>query len=251
MTRKHRNRIIIGDALDELKKIGDNYFDLIIADPPFNKGKNYIGGICDNFPEEEYYEYHEKIIRHCFRILKPTGCIYWYINSYHLGKFQTIMQKYGVWQNTIVWHYTNPTPDKKRYPKTWSAFLFFSKTNNFYFNSELKLGKSFCTNLNFIKDDKIRLYDLWWDISKLVSGFLAQKECIFDGDKRACLYQLPEELIKRIILTSSKDDGTILDLFSHSGTTSYCAKLLERNWMAIEISEYYGRLIKNRLYGEM
>lgn len=31
------NQIILGDCLNEMKKINDNHFDLVIADPPYFK----------------------------------------------------------------------------------------------------------------------------------------------------------------------------------------------------------------------
>jgi site-specific DNA-methyltransferase (adenine-specific) len=57
----------------------------------------------------------------------------------------------------------------------------------------------------------------------------------------------PEKLIERIILASSNEGNTVLDLFSGSGTTSYVAKKLNRSFLAVENNIKYFKLIKERL----
>lgn len=248
MCTKTKNIVLCGKTIDELEKFSNNSFDLIIADPPFNKDKDYGKLVDDNISLEDYYTWIETWVRLSFQKLNENGSFYVYINSQHLGRFQTICEKYGIWRNTIVWHYTNPTPSKKSYPKTWSAFLFFTKSDNYKFftNERMQLHQ---TSLERREDRLVRLYDCWSDISKLVSGYLSQQECIYyPGTKnRIFTYQLPFELVKRIVLTSSEEGDTILDLFSHSGTTSCVCKEYGRNSTAIEIHPDYCLWIRNRL----
>jgi DNA modification methylase len=40
---KPKDKIIQGDALDILKKIDDNFVDLGITSPPYNKGEKHKG----------------------------------------------------------------------------------------------------------------------------------------------------------------------------------------------------------------
>jgi len=249
LTMFELNRVYCIDCLDGLRELPDCSIDLIIADPPFNKGKNYGESFNDNLPLEDYYQWCELWIREGRRVLKSTGSFYIYVNSQHLGRFQVIGQNYLIWRNTIVWHYTNPTPSRRSYPKTWSAFLFFTKTNNYVFNRDACRIKAFHTNLKFLDDKTTRLYDVWWDVSKLVHGFLAQEECVFfpGTKKRVFGYQLPEKLIERIVLTSSKKGELVLDLFSHSGITSLVSQRLGRNFLGFEINPDYVDNVNNRL----
>ncbi|RLG28234.1 hypothetical protein DRN98_09805 [Methanosarcinales archaeon] len=244
------NEVIEGDCLEVLDNFLDAriQFDLIVADPPFNQGKNYGTKVNDSLPLDKYYMWCESWMKKCFAVLAPHGSFYVYSPSKHLGLFQVTMQKYGIWQNTIVWGYTNPTPDRKRFPKSWSAFLFFTKTDAYYFNPEAKRVEGFRTNPSS-EVRPTRLSDLWLNVSKLVGGFLAQKEVILKpGTKsRACIYQLPEELLERIILSSSKEGDLVLDLFAHSGTASVVAKKLSRHSIAVEIESKYCEIIKTRL----
>ena len=59
--------------------------------------------------------------------------------------------------------------------------------------------------------------------------------------------QKPEELLKRIILASSKPDDVVLDPFSGTGTTAAVAKQLHRRWIGIERDEVYVRAAQNRI----
>ena len=246
------NEVICGDCekvLIGFLKSGTLRFDLIVADPPFNKGKDYGEEVDDSRPLEDYYSWCERWIQNCFDVLKPNGSFYVYCPSQHLGQFQVMMSKYGVWQNTIVWGYTNPTPDKGRFPKAWSCFLFYTKSNEYYFNPDAKKVAGFKTNPGS-NVRNTRLSDLWLDVSRLTGGYLAQREVLLKPatKQRICIYQLSEELLERIILSSSQKGDLILDLFAHSGTTSIVAKKLKRHSVAVEISEFYCELLKKQLY---
>ena len=243
------------DCLEFLNLMSDNSADLVFADPPFNTNKDYGELVNDNISDDDYYLWSNKWLSECFRILKPTGSIYVYINSRRLGRLQTMMSNYGCWQNTIVWHYTNPTPDQKRYPKTWSAFLFYTKSEKgYYFNKDSTQVPSFHTNLKFIDNRKVRLYDVWWNVSKLVSGTVAQREVIKENGTRRMYFprQLPKELLRRIILSSSRENDLVIDPFMHSGTTAVVALELGRNFIGCDINQEYvdranQRVIKSRI----
>lgn len=237
------------DVVDFLDAVSKECVDLIVADPPFNKGKDYGKDYDDKLGLEEYYQFCQRWIELGFQTLKSTGSFWVYTNSQHLGRLQTIMNCYGCWQNTIVWRYTNPTPDKKRFPKGWSGWLFFSKSNDFYFNPFFEAVKP------FTKDKKstvelTRLDDVWNDISKLTGGYLAQREVILIGDKRVFVYQLPEKMIARIVGCCSQEGDLILDLFSHSATTSVVSVRMRRNFMAVEQSPYFVQMSNRRLQKE-
>jgi len=246
------NEVICGDyekILPEFLEDSTFRFDLIVADPPFNTGKDYGSLVDDKKNLNEYYEWCEDWMKSCFGLLKSTGSFYVYCPSQHLGQFQITMSKYGVWRNTIVWGYTNPTPGRRKFPKSWSAFLFYTKSDEFYFNADAMEVEGFKTNPDS-EVKRTRLTDLWLGVSKLTGGFLAQKEVLLKPGtkKRACVYQLSEKLLERIVLSSSKEEDLVLDLFAHSGTTSAVAKKLNRSSIAVEINSGYCKLVEKRLH---
>jgi site-specific DNA-methyltransferase (adenine-specific) len=59
--------------------------------------------------------------------------------------------------------------------------------------------------------------------------------------------QMPEQLLGRIIRTSSRPQDLVLDPFGGSGTTMCVAKKLGRQWMGFELSKEYAKYIDERL----
>lgn len=244
MTENKIYNVIVEDYLPKLKS---NLAELIVADPPFNKKKKYDGW-KDNMSEENYLIWVEEWIKEGFRILKNTGTFWIYCPASLLGNFQMIGKKYGVWQNTICWNYKygNP-PNDTQFSKIWSAWLVFSKKDKFQFFSEF--GKSIESITEHRTNTNKTICNVWDDIPKLVGGYLAQSEVVVNpGTKeRLFVYQLPIVLLKRIIGFSTKEGDLIIDMFSHSGTTSVVAKIMGRNSIGIEQSKFYCKEINKRL----
>ena len=67
-----------------------------------------------------------------------------------------------------------------------------------------------------------------------------------DG-KKAHSTQKPEELLKRVILSTSKQNDIVLDPFFGTGTTGAVAKKLNRNFIGIEKESEYISLAKKRI----
>ena len=57
----------------------------------------------------------------------------------------------------------------------------------------------------------------------------------------------PEELVKTPILSSSSENGVVLDMFMGSGTTGVVCKKLNRNFIGIEINPEYFEIAKQRI----
>jgi DNA modification methylase len=69
------DRFICGDAEEILKSLPSNSIDLIVADPPYNLGKDY-GHTIDKKDWSEYKIFTENWLQESLRILKPTASIY-------------------------------------------------------------------------------------------------------------------------------------------------------------------------------
>lgn len=59
--------------------------------------------------------------------------------------------------------------------------------------------------------------------------------------------QKPVELLKRIILASTREKDLVLDPFCGSSTTGVAAFLLDRKYVGIDLEEEYLALSKKRL----
>ena len=65
------------DVLEGLSELDDNSIDIIVADPPYNIGKDF-GNKSDKQKMEDYLNWCENWVRECERVLKPTGTMYIY-----------------------------------------------------------------------------------------------------------------------------------------------------------------------------
>jgi len=78
-----------------------------------------------------------------------------------------------------------------------------------------------------------------------------------NGDKSILFYnnpnpkmhptEKPVNMIKKLILNSSQENDTILDLFMGAGSTAIATIETNRNFIGIEIDENYFNITKNRI----
>lgn len=120
---KHlKSQIITGDVISILKNINkDNKFDIIIADPPYNIGKDF-GNNKDCLDINEYVKWSKKWLNLCFDVLADNGLIYVY-------GFPEILARVAVQypleqQRILVWHYTNKTtPSLTFWQRSYESIL--------------------------------------------------------------------------------------------------------------------------------
>lgn len=86
-----------------IKQLPDDSVDIVIADPPYNIGKNF-GNNFDRLEIESYVAWCSQWISECFRVLKDTGTFYIYGFSETLAHISTTIKYDKRW---LIWHYTN------------------------------------------------------------------------------------------------------------------------------------------------
>jgi len=240
--REFLNKIIQGDCIEVLKKIPDNSIDLIFADPPYNlqlskelfrPNQTKVNGVNDEWDKfnsfKEYDEFTFKWLKECKRVLKENGSI-WVIGTYHnIFRVGKIMQDLGYWiLNDIVWIKTNPMPNFKgtRFNNAHETLIWASKSDKSKYTFNYK-------SMKIYNDDK-QMRSEWY--IPICQG----KERLKDEDgNKLHSTQKPEELLYRIIISSSKVGDIVLDPFLGSGTTAAVAKKLRRNFIGIEKEEKY------------
>lgn len=97
------NKIILGDAVAELKKLPDGSCDVIVVDPPYNIGKDF-GNNLDKRELSEYVSWCKEWINECIRVMKPTGTMFIYGFSEILAHLSVEIPINKRW---LIWHYTN------------------------------------------------------------------------------------------------------------------------------------------------
>ena len=97
------NKIILGDATTELKKLPDESCDVIVIDPPYNIGKDF-GNNLDKRELSEYVAWCKEWISECIRVMKPAGTMFIYGFSEILAHLSVEIPINKRW---LIWHYTN------------------------------------------------------------------------------------------------------------------------------------------------
>ena len=194
---------------------------LVITDPPYNQRLAY-NKYKDNMKEEDYIELLSKI---------PTPCV---IIHYPEETINILPKALKVkCEEVVSWVYNSNTAKQSRMISWWGCKPDFKKVRQDYKDYKDKriqaLVAKGCTGA--------KLYD-WWQITPV-------KNTCKEKTEHPC--QIPEEIIKKIILTTAKENQTIIDVFGGSGTTSKVASDLGYNTISYEIDEKYCEIIKNRL----
>lgn len=262
------DQIITADCEEVLKKLPDNYVDLIFTSPPYaNQRQSTYGGVRPS----KYVDWFLPKTEQFYRVLKPTGTFVLNIKERvvkgerhtYVLKLILKMRKQGwLWTEEFIWHKKNSYPGKwpNRFRDGWERLLQFNKKRKFNMYQEavmVPVGDWAETRLANLSDtDKIR------DESRVESGFgknisnwVGRKmvypdnvvhmatECSNRNHSAAFPVDLPTWFIK---LFTAKGD-VVLDPFMGSGTTAVAAKQLGRHYIGIDIKEEYCAIATERV----
>jgi len=138
------NTVILGDCLDELRKIQDSTVDLVIADPPYWK---VIGEKWDYQwrTEDDYVEWSLKWINEVSRILRFGGTFYLFgyfrtlaLLVPHLDKMELDLRQQILVDKGMRSVSGRATKNYKLFPNTTESILFIIKDNKQFIKPLLK-----------------------------------------------------------------------------------------------------------------
>lgn len=244
------DQIILGDCVENLKKLPKESVDCIFADPPYNlqlggdlhrPNNSKVDAVDNDWDQFEslkaYDEFTREWLSAARATLTPDGSI-WVIGSYHnIFRLGYILQDLGFWVlNDIIWRKSNPMPNfrGRRFTNAHETMIWAgkSKDSKYYFNYDAM--KSLNEDLQMRSD--------WY--LPLCTG----EERLKDADgKKAHPTQKPESLLYRVLLSSTRKGDTVLDPFFGTGTTGAVAKKLGRHYIGLERDETYADFAQKRI----
>lgn len=269
------NSTILGDCFEELKKIEDKTIDLIYLDPPFFTQKTQKGLLKDTeqilqFEDSwedinEYLQYIKVRLIEMKRVLKNTGSIFLHcdkIASHYLRVLLDEVFGFDNFQSEIIWTYKRWSNSKKGLLNSHQNIYFYSKSKNFKFNT-IYTDYSATTNIDQILQQRERNEKGKCVYKKDENGNIVldnQKKGVPLSDvweipflnpkaKERVGYptQKPILLLERIIQIATDENDIVLDPFCGSGTTLVAAKLLNRNYIGIDVSKDAINIANSRL----
>jgi len=233
-----------GDSLNLLKELPENSVDMIFADPPYflsNGGFTVHAGKMVSVDKGQWdvsnglkkdYEFHLNWIRECKRVLKPSGTI-WISGTYHSiysCGFALNVAGYKI-LNDIAWYKPNGSPNLScRYFTANHETLIWAikdpKSKHTFNYKDMRNGN---WPEDFLKRPNKQMRSVWaintpqpWE--KKFGKHPTQK---------------PFDLLKRIILASTKEGDIVLDPFAGSSTTGLAAMVNERKFVGIDNEKKY------------
>ncbi len=245
------SKYILGDSLKELKKISDQSVDMVFSDPPYNlqlsktlyrPDATKVSGVNDEWDKfnnfQDYDTFTQTWLSQVKRILKPNGCL-WVIGSYHnIYRIGYILQNLNFWiLNDIIWRKTNPMPNFKgtRFTNAHETLIWAanSKCSKYTFNYQ---------TMKLLNGNKQMRSDDW--LINICSG---QERLKDTKNQKLHNTQKPEELLLRVVLSSTKPGDLVLDPFFGTGTTGVVCKKLGRKFIGIEKNSTYIKEAKKRI----
>lgn len=237
-------KLYLGDSLKLLSQFADDTFDMIFTDPPYNLSNGgftvHAGRMVSvNKGEwdkskgfEDDYDFHYGWLEACRRVLNTDGTL-WVSGTYHsIYQCGHALQSLGYHVlNDIAWFKPNASPNLScRFFTASHETLIWarkSKAARHYFNyAHMREGN---WKEDFLKKPGRQMRSVW------AIGTPKRIEKMFGKHPT----QKPENLLKRIILASTKKGDFILDPFTGSSTTGLVAYLYGRSFIGIDTEKKY------------
>lgn len=239
------NKIYNESCLETLKKIPDNFIDLVITSPPYNmnlrirKGEycsrqivkeisTKYEGFADNMPIDDYYEFHSEVLRELLRVSN----LVFYIVQVVTGSKRSIFKMIGEFsenlKDIIIWDkkYAEPAIQKQVMNRRTEFILVFE--NDYPISRQFRSAPFKRGSLN----------DIWQIDRNRNNG---------KSNDKSHGATFPEKLVATIIENFSKKGDKIYDPFLGTGTTAIVAKKMKRKFIGSEILKDYCKIAKRKL----
>lgn len=262
-----RNMLVFGDNLQFLKSLLKNEdplikdkvkgkVKLIYIDPPFGTASDFEGvfgqkAYTDKSKDADFIEFIRRRLIVARELLADDGSIYVHLDGKKGHYIKIILDEiFGEnnFLNEIIWYYSNKmSRNSQDFARAHDVLYFYKKGGKNLFNEiriereePVKQSKRVWVdkkNMRARDQDGNVIYELSYDKK---ANDVWTIPYIASTDKQLLGYptQKPEELLKTVILASSKKDDIVLDFFGGSGTTCAVAEKLGRRWISCDIGKY-------------
>lgn len=280
------NKLYVMDVLDGLSHLPNESAQIIIADPPYNIGKDF-GNNTDIRALDEYVSWSDKWLKECIRILKPNGTMFVYGFSEILAHLSVRIPLKKRW---LIWHYTNKNiPSIHFWQRSHESIICCWKDDKVFNEDDVRepytdgflngaAGKKRAGTVGRLsKHGKETVYNahpkgaLPRDVIKIpaLAGGAGMSERWFicrTCNNKICKpeelrshvghniekhpTQKPLALCERLIKSARQDDGFVLIPFVGSGSECVAAKRLNLDYIGFDLNPDYIRLAEERLRNE-
>ncbi|MDV3350450.1 site-specific DNA-methyltransferase [Leptolyngbyaceae cyanobacterium CCMR0082] len=246
------NITIWQDAFTALPLLPNNFVNLLIVDPPYNRSKVFNQSTFAHRSLQDYETWLDSWMSQLIRLLKPDASAYICCDWQSSPAVYSVFSRYFIVRSRITWEREKGRGSKQNWKNSSEDIWFGTLSEDYWFDVEaVKLKRRVLApyrdrngnpkDWQTTGQGKIRIThpsNLWTDIS---IPFWSMPE---NTDHPT---QKPEKLIAKLILASSQPGDMVFDPFLGSGTTSVVAKKLDRRYVGIELDEDYACIAEKRL----
>jgi site-specific DNA-methyltransferase (adenine-specific) len=249
MTDFQTDSIVVGDCIGGMDSMVPESVDLIIADPPYNLGKDF-GVWKESDRETEWIEWTHKWLASAERVLRPGGAIFVYGIHKHLCWVQCELYRLGLtYRRQIIWNYENGFAG---YTKSLSAhyepLLWFSKGASYtyhpirepYRSSERLKHKVTKNGKSWTPNPEGRMAGDVWRFPVLAGRRFAPERVAHPTQK-------PMPLSLRLVRHFSDPGQLVLVPFAGSGSECLAARMLGRRFLGFDLNSTYAQIARNRI----
>jgi len=244
INNKLQNKIHKEDCLKFLKKLPNNSVDLIVSSPPYNLGKEYEKKVA----LKKYLNSQSEVLKECCRVLKNTGSIFWQVGAYSENgilipldiPFFNILENLNMKpRNRIIWARQHGLHARNKFSCRHETILWFTKSDKYkFFLDEIRVPQKYQNKKSYSGENKGKLSsnpdgknpgDIW--------VFRNVKHNHEEQTIHPC--QFPEDMIARIILSTTTKNDLVYDPYMGTGTVAVVAKEHKRIYLGTEIEKKY------------
>lgn len=246
------NKICLEDCKNYLKKINDNFVNLIAIDPPYNE----LPKEWDDFKDWPFLK------KEFYRILKDNGQIYVFGKQPMLMNIASIFADKFDFRFELVWNkgkglWSSNFMPMRSHELIWCFKKKGINTSKLYFDVEsvktpgkpyVRKNKTISTIRNNWKPN----HTIYKDGRRFPLSVLNYPAVINRLVARGIKHptQKPIEILEWIIKSSSNKNDVVLDCFIGSGTTAIACIRLDRNFLGCEINKNYFNAAQKRIEKE-
>jgi DNA modification methylase len=201
--------------------------NMVFADPPDNLGLKY-DGYEDKLSDDEYIK---KLKQWVDLAVQKSPIVWFSIYHKYLPEFLFYCKGLGDIK-LFIWRFTFGQHQDKDCGNGYRPIIRLTHKDAILYPDSIREPSRRQTLYNDKRaNPNGRVPDDVWDFSRICGTFKERRQWHPT--------QHPEGLIARIIKFSTKEEDTVIDMFSGTGTTNRVCKKLKRNCYGIEQSKFY------------
>jgi adenine-specific DNA-methyltransferase len=240
--------------MELLAALDDGSVDLVVSSPPYNIGKSYESKLTLS----DYLARQSEVLRECVRVMDDGASIFWQVGAHSDDgtlipldvRFFPILEDLGLRpRNRIIWVRQHGLHGRRKFSARHETVLWFTKGDDYTFNLDpIRVPQKYRNKRAWTGDRKGELTchpdgknpgDIW--------VFRNVKHNHEEQTVHPC--QFPEDMIARIVLSTTNEGAVVLDPYMGTGTVAVVARDLSRTFLGAELNANYHRIAEQRISG--